>query len=53
MALRVAQVEPEHSLFIDDREENVEGARAVGMNAAHLRDPADLEGLLRSHEIEF
>ena len=53
MALWVAQVAPEHSLFIDDREENVEGARAVGMSAAHLRDPADLEGLLRSHGIEL
>jgi putative hydrolase of the HAD superfamily len=42
IALDVMQAAPATSLFLDDREENVEGARAVGIHAIHV---TDLRGL--------
>jgi epoxide hydrolase-like predicted phosphatase len=43
-------VEPEHAVFVDDHEQAVEGARAIGMTAVHFRDNAqviaELESLL-------
>jgi epoxide hydrolase-like predicted phosphatase len=49
-ALQVAGVAPQAAIFVDDFEENIEGARAVGMAAVHFRDPAkavaELEALL-------
>jgi putative hydrolase of the HAD superfamily len=40
-------VEPDEALFLDDKVENVEGARAVGMHALLFRDPRTLEADLR------
>jgi putative hydrolase of the HAD superfamily len=42
IALDVMQAAPATSLFVDDREENVEGARALGIHAIHV---TDLRGL--------
>jgi len=38
IALDVMQAEPATSLFVDDREENVEGARALGIHTIHVTD---------------
>lgn len=38
IALQTAGADAAHSLFIDDREENVIGARHVGMKAIHYAD---------------
>lgn len=35
-------VEPEEALFLDDRIENIEGARAIGLHAIHFESPARL-----------
>ena len=35
-------VEPEEALFVDDRESNIVGARAVGMFAIQFHSPAQL-----------
>ena len=42
-ALERAGVAPDQCLFIDDSAANVEGARAVGMDAVLFTDPAALE----------
>ena len=39
IALDVMQAERAASLFVDDREENVAGARAVGLRALHAPEP--------------
>lgn len=36
-------VRPEAILFFDDTQENVEGAREAGLQAVHVRGPADIE----------
>lgn len=46
LAARHLQVEPEACFFIDDNERNVEGARAVGMQAVHYHDYDDLIAVL-------
>jgi epoxide hydrolase-like predicted phosphatase len=50
IALKAAGVAPGAAVFVDDFEENIGGARAVGMAAVHFRDPAkavaELEALL-------
>lgn len=38
-------------LFFDDTLENVEGARAAGLAAVHVRSPQDVEDALRRHGI--
>ena len=47
------ELQPEECVFIDDREENVQGARYVGMHGICLRSyeqaNTELEALLRSH----
>ncbi len=40
-------VQPEEALFLDDKMENVEGARAVGMHALLYRDAATLQSDLQ------
>jgi putative hydrolase of the HAD superfamily len=40
-------VTPSSIMFFDDTQENVRGARAAGMQAVHIRDPADVERALR------
>jgi putative hydrolase of the HAD superfamily len=52
IALDVLQAEPAASLFVDDREENAAAARAVGMRAIHVTDPARLPHLLREAGVE-
>jgi len=50
LALERLEASPEAAVFIDDFRRNVEGARAVGLNAIHFKDPGqargELEGLL-------
>jgi FMN phosphatase YigB (HAD superfamily) len=43
-----AGIEPARSLFLDDRLDNVEGARKAGFQAEVFTDQASLEALLRS-----
>src|SRR5689334_20351284 len=47
IALDVMRAERETSLFVDDREENVAGARAVGLRAIHAPYPGRLAEYLR------
>ncbi|MFG6200706.1 HAD family hydrolase [Nonomuraea sp. JJY05] len=46
IAAEVAGTAPERCLFIDDRLENVEAARSLGMTAVHYRTVADLAAAL-------
>jgi epoxide hydrolase-like predicted phosphatase len=50
IALERLDVAPPESVFIDDFQHNIEGARAVGMHGVHFRSPeqarADLERIL-------
>lgn len=41
-------VAPGSILFFDDTHENVTGAVAAGLQAVHVRGPADVEGVLRT-----
>jgi len=52
IALDVMQADPLTSLFVDDREENVAGARAAGMRTVHATDPAALPQALREAGID-
>lgn len=45
------RVNPASALFIDDNLANVEGARAVGMDAIHFRQPAQLRQVLEAKKI--
>ena len=45
--------EPAASLFVDDREENVAGARAVGLRAIHAPEPGRLVEYLRNAGVEI
>jgi putative hydrolase of the HAD superfamily len=45
-ALAIAQVRPDHSVFIDDRPENLEPAHALGMRTIRFTTVADLAGRL-------
>jgi putative hydrolase of the HAD superfamily len=45
-------VRPEESVFVDDFIENVEGARAVGMQAIHYRPGLEVAGELRRLGVE-
>lgn len=47
-ALERLGTQPPKTIFIDDREENVEGARAVGMTAFRFRSVAELRRELES-----
>jgi len=46
LAAELAGVAPERCLFLDDSEENVEAAAALGMRAVCFREAADLERAL-------
>jgi FMN phosphatase YigB (HAD superfamily) len=46
-----AGITPARSLFLDDRQDNVEGARKAGFQAEVFTDQASLEALLRSVEL--
>lgn len=47
LAVRRFQVRPEHTLFIDDRADNIEAAAALGFRTHHFKEPAGLEAALR------
>ncbi|MGV9879815.1 HAD family hydrolase [Streptomyces sp. NPDC003006] len=47
-AVQRAGVAPGRCLFVDDRQENVEAARALGMTGLLYREPADLRAALAS-----
>lgn len=47
IALDVLQADPAATVFVDDRAENVAAARAAGMQAIHMTDPARLPDALR------
>jgi len=49
---RVASAPPESCLFIDDIEENIEGARAAGLTGLVYRDTPTLIAELREHGVE-
>ena len=52
IALDVMQANPSTSLFVDDREENVEGARAIGMRTIHVTDLHSLAAQLLRAGVE-
>ena len=41
--------QPGHCIYVDDLEENVLGARAIGMNAIHFQDDDNLTATLERH----
>lgn len=45
-ALAIAQADPALSVFIDDREQNLAPARALGMNTIHYTDAGSLQRAL-------
>lgn len=45
-------VRPEECLFVDDFIENVEGARAVGMQAIHYQPGLDVAAALAAHGVQ-
>jgi putative hydrolase of the HAD superfamily len=52
-ALNIAQVQPENSVFIDDREQNIVPARDLGMHVIHYQSAAQLSTDLRNIGIKF
>jgi glucose-1-phosphatase len=46
-ALRMAKASPKDAVFIDDLEENVDGARKVGMTGIHHKPDTDLRSELK------
>jgi putative hydrolase of the HAD superfamily len=46
LALALTQAEPGRSVFIDDREENLEPAREAGLHTIHFTSAADLRAAL-------
>jgi putative hydrolase of the HAD superfamily len=45
------RVRPDQCVFVDDAEQNVEGARAVGIDALHFASAETLERELRSRDL--
>ncbi len=52
MAMGMTQMEAKEILFIDDRENNAQAARALGMNVIHLKDVKRLPEELRAYGIK-
>ena len=52
-AAEMAGVPPEKIFFIDDREENVEGARAAGWQVELMSTPAAASEALRVRGVRF
>jgi putative hydrolase of the HAD superfamily len=48
MALRVMQRSADECIFVDDRVENVEGARKAGMNGIHFQNVAQFSAELKN-----
>jgi epoxide hydrolase-like predicted phosphatase len=42
LCLQALNVEPDEAIFIDDFKENIEGAKAVGMQTIHFQDPEEV-----------
>lgn len=53
VAARLAQAAPRDIFFVDDRAENVEGARAVGFDAVLFQEPRQLAAELRARGLRF
>lgn len=51
-AARTLGVEPSACVFVDDRADNCEAARGVGMHALHFGDAADLRRGLARHGLD-
>ncbi|MEO7366323.1 MAG: HAD family phosphatase [Gemmatimonadaceae bacterium] len=52
-ALDIAQANPAKSVFIDDREQNIIPARALGMNVIHYQSATQLQTELQKLGIKF
>lgn len=50
-AIQAAGVPAEQILYLDDRSENVSGARDLGIQAVEFRTVADLQTALKEHEV--
>jgi putative hydrolase of the HAD superfamily len=50
-ALRILQRSPEECIFIDDRAENIDPARLLGMNGIHFRSQESLADELQSYGV--
>ncbi|MDD5260270.1 MAG: HAD family phosphatase [Methylacidiphilales bacterium] len=51
-ALQEMNADKVEALFIDDREDNIEGAAKLGWQTIHLRPDVDLRLALRSYELQ-
>ncbi|MFZ6026146.1 MAG: HAD family hydrolase [Chloroflexota bacterium] len=47
VALQALAVQPQQAVFIDDFPRNVEGAKVIGMQAIHFRNPGQVKDELR------
>jgi len=52
-ALKRTGFKPEECLFIDDTEENIEGAQRLGINVILMEPRTDLEAVLRGMNLSF
>lgn len=50
-AIKRLKVKPDEAIFIDDREENVQGARGIGMNAIHFKGIKGLKKDLKRYGV--
>lgn len=53
LALKVLQRGADESIFVDDRAENIEGARKVGLNTIQFKDVPQLEGDLNNFGVQI
>jgi putative hydrolase of the HAD superfamily len=51
--LNILHKDPSECIFIDDREENIESAKKVGLNAFHLDNANNLNNLLTENGIKI
>ena len=51
--LSITQAKPENSVFIDDREQNLEPARLLGMHGIHYISAAQMSVELKELGVEF
>jgi len=53
MALKVLQRSADESIFVDDRAENIEGARKVGLNTIQFKNVPQLQGELNNFGVQI
>lgn len=53
MALKVLQRSADESIFVDDRAENIEGARKAGLNTIQFKNVTQLEGDLNNFGVRI